>query len=1008
VGGGSVGAARAADLEEPFHDAIAQMSDRDAAVLARDADAHLHLTAQDASESFTRLNDGLSNDLGNRLKYEDFSQYAEAFDAPTLERQAKWWTGLSEKADEAARKVNALAEGDQTALDFGNLGKKATQTIDDFNRRISDAADPGQRIVLIDDFKKSLDRLTMSIDASRSVDTVTRNELKSLIAPTRETLRKGLENAKLFGGAADLQRSLNSPWHGLLEHWSKVQKALTEETGHVQFDVSGAGRITRESTVERMLAQLGKDPRSNQEFGRHLAGALENIQGLIDARQAHGISRLDGLDALSSDIKNLMEDWNLAQTIGVAKNRAAALAKDPRKWATLALNIGERLPMVGQPIQLARTLGNAFTDLHIQKGTPLAKVWDSAYQRYAINPVFSDPSIVRNYPDWIADSLRNRGGSFTPPTGSAVPAPTVPSMPPANEGAVRGVAQPGLSATGQAAVDRARARIQQGGYNALGSRGGLPTDAEGRAAAVTALRKQVQDLPDAGSLYDLPEGSYPSDLVQKARRELPADEKKALLSDYTGSQYKQIRAALRGEGEHESAPLVQRALEKLYVPNPTEAGPLYRGMSVSDDALNAAMSQGEFTTSSITSTSSSPIKGMGFARSAGMQGRTDMTPIIVRFNKVERGAPVNSGEQEWLLPPGGHFRVTGRSKVEDVLMLEVEQVGSATDKQMRDLNALGAVDLGALEKGSGPNFTLGGVAKSPMGVVTGAGAAGLGLNAALRDREPEPAPPSPAHAYRDALREVDQAGAQQARSLASEALRMKPPRGKARDPLALFAGKRSIQDAVEETRERLDEIAGDPATLVQQLGGSAGELRKTHPSVYMAVTQKAAQVAGYLQAVIPQRTATTLLDPRGAPVSFDRAWDYAARFVGATQPRAALREVARGTAPPEMVESVAQNWPEVWEPFRVEMVGQVQRMHAAGRHVPSEKLRRLDRLLGLGGQLDPSATLDVTQHMLAAQDAEAQRRQQQAQSGGQAPTGGSARAALSTPLAQISQERAAG
>lgn len=1040
VGGGSVGAARAADLEDEFHNAIAQMSDRDAAVLARDADAHLHLTAQDASESFTRLNDGLSNDLGNRLKYEDFAQYAAQFDERLLQRQAKWIDGVSEQAESAIQQLSGRTAGTDYALDFGNLGKKAAQTIDEFNRRVLAEADPGQRLQILDDYKKALDRLTMSVDASRSVDTVTRNELKGLIAPTRETLRKGLENPKLFGEAANLQRALNSPWHGLLEHWSKVQKALTEETGHVQFDVSGAGRITRESTVERMLAQLGKDPRSNQEFGRHLAGALDNIQGLIDARQAHGISRLDGLDALSSDIKNLMEDWNLAQTIGVAKNRSAALAKDPRKWATLALNIGERLPMVGQPIQLARTLGNAFTDLHIQKGTPLGKVWDSAYQRYALNPVFNDPSIIRNYPDWIAESLRNRGGSFTPPTGSAVPAPMVPGMPPANEGAVRGVAQPGLSATGQAAVDRARARIQQGGAVNLG---GAPEDLlkerlspatgatdGGMFRAADGVERYVKFMREPDALNEAATARAYADLGVEHVQHTTAPggpEGHMVLSEKLGPEWRPLHM--------HNGPVTPRMARQFLagVPADIVLGNVDRALNLGNVMTNGADiiridagTAGPYVLGAPVMRHQTSVKGMwdellepvmsgesvglsDGARALASEGgvkslEAAQDALRDGVRRIESGLSAAGGSKAFVAERYPHLSVSEQREFAKQIDQRLKAVKSNVERISRRMAEAGFIVL----DGQGPNFTLGGVAKSPMGVVTGAGAAGLGMNAALRDREPEPVPPSPAHAYRDALREVDQAGAQQARSLASEALRMKPPRGKARDPLALFAGKRSIQDAVEETRERLDEIGGDPTTLLQQLGASAGELRRTHPSVYMAAVEKAAQIGSYLQSVIPQRTATTLLDPRGAPVSFDRAWDYAARFVGATQPRAALREVARGSAPPEMVESLAQNWPEVWNDFRVEMLGQVQRMHAAGRHVPSEKLRRLDRLLGLGGQLDPTATPEVTQHMLTAQDAEAQRRQQQAQGGGQAPTGGSARAALRTPLAQINQERATG
>lgn len=929
VGGGSVGAARAADLEEPFVDAIAQMPDSQAMVLARDADDHLHLVSQDASESFTRLNNSLSDDLGNQLKYEDIGTYAQELEPKTLERQAQWWTSVSEDADAAARRINALADGDTTALDFGNLGKKASQTIDDFNRRISETVDPGQRMILVDEFKKRLDKLTLSIDASHSVDAETRKSLKELIAPTRETLRKGLESKKLFGGAADLQKALNKPWHGLLEHWREVQDTLTQKTGHVEFDVSGAGRITRESTVDRMRSVLGKDPRSNQEFGRHLTGVLENLQGLIDARQAYGIARKDGLDAVEQDIRNMMEDWNLAQTIGTARNRVDAMKANPRNIMQRVLNIGETLPMVGKPIQTARTLGEVLQDIHLDPKTPIGRVWDTAYKRFAQNTAFQDPVIISNYRPWVADALKARGGKFqppAPPTG-AVGSPAMPGMPPANANAQRSVAQPGLSA-----IDRARARASQSGAVVFA------TGDKSLNIRANKLQKLL-DKSDAVTRDAGPIQTRIDEIEQQLANDLPESE-----IDRLTAEQESLYGKLPEQDDYALTEAVDSFIDR------------------DREALDALLEFGERDISSL-----SPKKR---ARAEELKARVDAYDAL-RQPHVE----VVDGV-EVILDPAG----LARKVLEDL---------------PRENTESGFVDVAK------------GLATSPLGVGV-AVAGGLGARYAM-GQEPEPPPQQPPEAaYRDALREIEQAGQMQVRTLATEALKKKPPRGKDRDPLSLFAGKRSIQDAIEETRERLDEIAAGPSTLLEQLGGSAGDLGKTHPTVYSAYVQKATQVAMYLQSVIPKRTATTLLDSRGGALSFDRAWDYAARFVGATQPRVALREVVRGTAPPEMIEALQENWgEELWDPFRIEMMGQVQRMHDAGRHIPSERLRRWDSLLGLNGQLDPSASLDVAAHFIAAQDAELAKRQQAGQQTGAMPSSGQAGAQFRTKLAAVAAERQA-
>ncbi len=1125
-GAQSVGAASAADMAEPFDNAIKQMSDKSAGVLARDADDHIHLVSQDASEAFTRLNEGISESLGTNLKHEDIAHYAAELDEKTLERQQKWLSGMAEQGDVAAREIAQFTEGDKGALDFGNLGKRAVKTIDDFNHRIANEPDAGARNILTDEYKKRLDALTIGIDAAHTVDNVTRKELKGLIAPVREGLRKGLENAKYFGGAADLQRALNPGWHQFLEHWPRVQQQVLEATGHVKFDVGGAGRITKESTIDRMLSLFSKDPRANQDFGKHLAGAFDGLQQLIEAREANGIVRKEGLEAMQGDVRNLMEDWNLAATVGVAKNRVAAMKKDPRQWSKFALDFAEGAPVVGGPIRALRNIGEAMTDLHLPHDEAVGKVWDAAYKRYALNPAFEDPAIIRNYPDWVAEAITNRGGR-------------VPPVPPG--GAANDIAGgPGIaSTTGNSAIDRARARASQGGsvgisgpklepkmqavVNAFSGAKEPMTKAHiGEAMGIRHVPEyEVDELVKQGVLRkaerrpgwgveqrwelapkDLPKGTSILDqlrsktaamkaapgkeaefaeaqaMVNRAKSApvsakswvkkgkdvndaLSASDAKALKT-YSEQGYRGVNSHLRGAPDPRNpeyfaqlAKDVSRVLDEQVAAGRVTPGTVYRQV---DNARYANLKPGsEFSDPAVLSTSQHEMGARSLERvEKPLLLELEQQTGVPNLRKSATGR-VND-EREVLIRPGTKFRVVSESERnvfgqptrvlrlrEEIMpakakrppaslaeaMAEGEELGfgAGSDGERELLEGYangnliqqGGADAerslseasrarvgkggqrGMVEVGNGPNFSLGDVAKSPMGVVTGLGAAGLGLNAAMADRPPPPAQ-TPDARYRDALKEINKAGQREVQSLVTEALRKKPSRGKDKSPIALFAGKQSIQDAVEATRERLDEIAGDPTSLVQQLLNNSGDISKTHPAVYSALVEKAAQIAGYLQSSLPPKTATTLLDPRGGALSFDRSWDYAARFIGATQPRAARREVARGNAPPEMIEALSQNWPEVWDGFRVEMLGQVQRMSAAGRHIPSEKLRRLDSLLGMGGQLDPSATLDVAKHFLAAQDAEMQKRQQTGQQKGPMPSSAGGGAAFRTKLEEVNQE----
>lgn len=1098
-GGGSVGAARAADLTEPFDDAIRGMSDKDAAVLARDAEDHLHLVSQHASEEFTRVNQGLADNLSSKLKYEHFARNAADWDAPLLERQAGWLDSVVEQGDGVAREVASFAEGKPEAIDFGNLGKKAAKVIDDFNRRIVQETDPARRNLLVDNVKKQLDSVTMSIDASHGVDAVTRGDLKGLIAPFREELRTGLQNPKFWGKNALVQRDLNAPWHQFLEHWPKVQQQVLEATGHVGFDQAGAGRITRESTVDRMLALLGKDPRSNQEFGKHLAGALDGLNGLIEASQKHGITDNAALEAMAGDVGNLMEDWNLGTTVGVAKNRVAIMQRDPRKWARLALDFGERLPLgVGKTIETVRNLGSALNDLHLEKDTPLAAVWDRAYQRFAKNPALQDPSIARNYADWVIDSLRQRGGNIPPPAG-AMGAPAAPMAndvmtgSPGFKQAAQSIFSKGGEGDALASVPAGlRERVGAGGVrtveqarellagnqlstSALDRAGSLGVAGSGEGGSLPkpvgeqglvprvvgsdteafskfpipdrdVFTPHVGTLAEGGIYYERlsgPGGKTPGGFFRGADgkiRYIKSDKDVAHSaieagnsSMYTalGRKVPEMRVVKLPGGHSALASEAfgpewkelndiadWGALPKSVRDSYAEGVPTDFIMGNWDVSRNSKNIMTDGTSTLMVDPGEAATNAWSAKWFAGNEAHIERE--VGRTTAAGHGK-IPSSEEGFLLDPKWGAYV-GKEPTHTMLGSYAQSEGELRKLMGRSFER----SVATIEQAGGPEAfirahqpTLGdaevkraaaemtdriGKFRTALPFFAGAVYMAFGGTAEAAERPPPPAA-TPEHAYRDALREIDKAGDAHIAALASSALRKRAPGGKGKGPLELFAGRRGLQDSVESVRDRLGEVAGDPAALVQVLGGSVGDLWKTHPGVYSAMVQKATQQAAYLQQHVPQPTAATLLDPRGGALSFDRAYDFAARYIGTVQPKVAMREVVRGSAPPEMIEALQANNAELWDGFKAHLLGQVQRMNAAGRHIPSEKLRRWDSMLGMDGQLDPSASLAVASHFLAAQDAEAQKRQQAGQSKGGGAASSAAAASMRTRLGAINSER---
>lgn len=1086
--GGSVGAARAADIEEPFHAGIDSMTDKDAAVLARDSEDHIHLAAQSSADAFTRINQGLSEDLGNQLKYQDYAEHAKTWEPETLDKQNDAYGDIFEKADDIAEQLAQHSEGDKNAFDFGNLGKRAIDGIEGFTKQIGDETDPARRAKLLDEFKKSGDRLMMQADAAHSSDPmvrVTSEKLKELIRPLYGAdglLRKTLEREDVFPGLAPLQKDLNRGWHQFLEHWPLVQRNVLEATGHIAFDTSGAGRITKESTIEKMLGLYNKDPRVLSDFGKHLGGALDGLTDMIEARESYGIVQKDGLTDMRQAVKNVMGDYNVATTVGVARNITENVAKDPRKWKEILAQLAHHVPGVGGLAKAAHMAEGAFGDLNIEKGTPLEAALNSEWQRYAQHPSWQDPSIAANYKPWVRDAIAARG---TP-------------IPPAPPGAAAAVAGPGIvNASPSEAYQRGmqildKRRGQAGAVVIDGALKRSPGTSLLKDAFATADRKGMlselteHDLEKLIGVDVLPHEDVP-EITEvgngvRIKTEYPMEFERAIVrapnGDLVAKHYVFILPDdLRGQG-----------LAKQYLRDTVD---VYKKLGVDRIEIPLAVTDGVVVWPKLGATGGDPMilelagkKGLpndsleSVARAKGgpaflerladrepqmfSELELDVSDLDRRLRRDNASSILSKrGGQSGAVVIGGDGKITSGPKK---FLSEAQRVADTgvVGKSLTDLHALEGVERTTVEGlkkdktfletgnvkdnfGSSdaglPRFILdtdgklklsngrhrltaaqelgketiqgriiaygprggekwtyngpirineskeagfanmaGGIAKSPMGAAIGLGAVGLGGAAALHDR-PTPEQQAPEPAYRTAMADISRAGDQHISSVASDFLRSTVS-GKSVNALTQFSGRKSPSDAIEQARSALDKVGSDPMAIVRQISSGTGDLSRTHPGVYQAIVQKAVEVNAYLKSVAPPRVGVTILNSRGAPVPLDQAFDFASRYLGATRPKQTMTDIARATATPEQAESFQANWPELWAGLQSAALGAVQKRYAAGRPLDSEKLRKLDSLLGMNGQLDVSASPEVTQAMLSAQDQQSQSQQAFAQKAG--------------------------
>lgn len=1027
--GGSVGAARAADIEEPFHAGIDSMTDKDAAVLARDSEDHIHLAAQSSADAFTRINQGLSEDLGNQLKYQDYAEHAKTWEPETLDKQNDAYGDIFEKADDIAEQLAQHSEGDKNAFDFGNLGKRAIDGIEGFTKQIGDETDPARRAKLLDEFKKSGDRLMMQADAAHSSDPmvrVTSEKLKELIRPLYGAdglLRKTLEREDVFPGLAPLQKDLNRGWHQFLEHWPLVQRNVLEATGHIAFDTSGAGRITKESTIEKMLGLYNKDPRVLSDFGKHLGGALDGLTDMIEARESHGIVQKDGLTDMRQAVKNVMGDYNVATTVGVARNITENVAKDPRKWKEILAQLAHHVPGVGGLAKAAHMAEGAFGDLNIEKGTPLEAALNSEWQRYAQHPSWQDPSIAANYKPWVRDAIAARG---TP-------------IPPAPPGAAAAVAGPGI-------VNASPSEAYQRGMQILDKRRG-----SSGAVIVTGTRDPMLNGQPLKKYWRVQRSEDP--LSYTWNSEIGSDEGNEVGTSAMRSLHDLSKWSKGGHGNHigdvdiiqfhgldtgykgsDGEPLVKpiREIRRFTIDTRgmgNDVGDRMSGARVPREirgAVEAPTRDVEDVPSGAKISYSDNRSGQSGAVVIGGDGKITSGPkkFLSEAQRVADTGVVGKSLTD-LHALEGVERTTVEGLKKDKTFLETGNVkdnfGSSdaglprfildTDGKLKLSNGrhrlTAAQELGketiqgriiAYGPRGGEKWTYngpirineskeagfanmaGGIAKSPMGAAIGLGAVGLGGAAALHDR-PTPEQQAPEPAYRTAMADISKAGDQHMSSVASDFLRSTVS-GKSVNALTQFSGRKSPSDAIEQARSALDNVGSDPMAIVRQISSGTGDLSRTHPGVYQAIVQKAVEVNAYLKSVAPPRVGVTILNSRGAPVPLDQAFDFASRYLGATRPKQTMTDIARATATPEQAESFQANWPELWAGLQSAALGAVQKRYAAGRPLDSEKLRKLDSLLGMNGQLDVSASPEVTQAMLSAQDQQSQSQQAFAQKAG--------------------------
>jgi hypothetical protein len=333
-----------------------------------------------------------------------------------------------------------------------------------------------------------------------------------------------------------------------------------------------------------------------------------------------------------------------------------------------------------------------------------------------------------------------------------------------------------------------------------------------------------------------------------------------------------------------------------------------------------------------------------------MGGRAASKAITLRERSPNGQGPLKGSG--YFLTDGSHrlqvAREAGRTHLPGVIKNNAGEVIYEGPVRISAPGENGSVGLSR-----GPNFSLGDIAKSPMGVVTGLGAAGLGA-AALMHQSP----------VTDALAEIsDNTQAIQERAaLGLVSKESRPPKL----PSLAERFKEGAPDLNVAFQNKVDDIRKadeDPQAFVNGMVDTYGAMAHDHPALFQALVARAQIGAQYLLANMPPSVGISMVRPNGIQPDTLAVMKFAAMYDAVFSPGNVVYDVATGDATPTQIRALREVHPDIYGNLRAEVLKQVAQ---AGQKIPFETLRGLDALFDLPGVAGPAFSPGMTTTMAQA------------------------------------------
>jgi len=286
------------------------------------------VTSNDGQHGITLVNDGgdlVLRDGRHRL-----------LAAQELERDTVWGRlvdGVTGKeiyqGEIPLKKLSAKSPSLADSPGLAGFAKRVDQIVGGGLKRLDQAASTVDQFLISRDIKQQLQGVSKKMGLVKSPqDQILHEEMRGVIDESWRAIRDGLADESLFGGAARIERDINSAWS------DKILKGLstTESDLARKVDVDfKTGRTIYEADPGKVRSFLKSDRVDRALTSRKLDEVLDGAEDMVRAHEVHGTWDPKKLAEQRQRISRLRETRKFADEIQVAQ--AAKATKAPASVA---------------------------------------------------------------------------------------------------------------------------------------------------------------------------------------------------------------------------------------------------------------------------------------------------------------------------------------------------------------------------------------------------------------------------------------------------------------------------------------------------------------------------------------------------------------------------------------------------------------------------------------------------------------------------------------------------